>query len=186
VVAGRAVGMVAAMTAEAVVTGAVPPGRWVLLSYRIPREPSTRRIGIWRKLDRLGVARLGDGLVALPADARTREQVEWIAEEIGEAGGTATVWLAAPTSPGQEQEIAAGMRAARAAEYRAVIAEAGVAAGADAVERARVVRRLRNELRRITRRDFFPPPERDAARVAVQALADAGMDAVPVHDRERT
>jgi hypothetical protein len=28
---------------------------------------------VWRKLERLGVARLGDGLVALPADARMRE-----------------------------------------------------------------------------------------------------------------
>src|SRR6266540_843167 len=41
------------------------PGQWVLLSYRLPREPSTPRIGVWRKLERLGVTRLGDGLVAL-------------------------------------------------------------------------------------------------------------------------
>jgi hypothetical protein len=46
-------------------------GRWVLLAYRLPREPSNPRVGVWRKLERLGVARLGDGLVALPADART-------------------------------------------------------------------------------------------------------------------
>src|SRR5262245_42027824 len=78
------------------------PGQWVLLSYRMPREPSTPRIGVWRKLERLGVARLGDGLVALPADARTREQLDWLAEEIVEAGGTATLWLAVPGSAGQE------------------------------------------------------------------------------------
>lgn len=47
-------------------------GTWVLLSYRLPREPSTPRITIWRKLKRLGVAQISDGLVALPADARTR------------------------------------------------------------------------------------------------------------------
>jgi len=46
------------------------------------REPSTPRITTWRELRRLGAARLGDGLAALPADARTREQVDWIAEEI--------------------------------------------------------------------------------------------------------
>ena len=43
---------------------------WVLLAYRLPREPSTPRITVWRKLRRLGVAQLVDGLVALPADAR--------------------------------------------------------------------------------------------------------------------
>jgi hypothetical protein len=30
-------------------------------------------------------------LVALSADARTREQIDWLAEEIIEAGGVATV-----------------------------------------------------------------------------------------------
>ena len=153
------------------------PGRWVLLAYRMPREPSTPRIAVWRKLERLGVARLGDGLVALPADARTREQLDWLAEEIHEGGGVATMWLATPASAAQERTIAEAMRAARAAEYQAVIAKARAAAAGDAAERTRVLRRLRGELRRIARRDFFPPTERDAARAAVAALA---ADAAPV------
>src|SRR5918995_240816 len=71
---------------------------WVLLAYRLPREPSTPRITVWRKLRRLGVVQLVDGLVALPADARTKEQLEWIAEEVLEAGGEATVWGGQPGS----------------------------------------------------------------------------------------
>jgi hypothetical protein len=153
-------------------------GRWVLLSYRLPREPSTPRIGVWRKLERLGVARLGDGLVALPADARTREQVDWLAEEITEAGGIATVWLATPGSAAQERTIAQAMRTARAAEYQIVIAQARAAADGTAVEQARALRRLRAELRRIARRDFFPPPDRDAAQAAIDALtADTNTEA---------
>ncbi len=152
------------------------PGRWVLLCYRLPREPSTPRIGVWRKLERLGVARLGDGLVALPADARTREQLDWLAEEITEAGGTVTVWLATPGSAAQERAVAEAMRAARAAEYRAVIAQARAAAGT-ATDRARALRRLRGELRRIARRDFFPPAERELARAAVDAVV---AEPVPV------
>jgi hypothetical protein len=153
----------------------------VLLAYRLPREPSNPRVAIWRKLERLGVARLGDGLVALPADARTREQFDWLAEEILEAGGTATVWLATPGSAAQERTIAEAMQAARAAEYRAVTDQARAAAGAGAAERTRVLRRLRGELRRIARRDFFPPAEREAARAAVAALAaDAAADAPTV------
>lgn len=153
-------------------------GRWVLLSYRLPREPSTPRIGVWRKLERLGVARLGDGLVALPADARTREQVDWLAEEIAEAGGVATVWLATPGSAAQERAITQAMRTARAAEYHTVIAQARAAADGTAAERARTLRRLRAELRRIDRRNFFPPPERDAAQAAINALT-ADTEAVP-------
>jgi uncharacterized protein YdbL (DUF1318 family) len=143
----------------------------VLLAYRLPREPSNPRVGVWRKLERLGVARLGDGLVALPADARTREQLDWLAEEILEAGGVATVWLATPGSAAQERAIAEAMRAARAAEYRAVTEQARAAADSAAAERTRAVRRLRGELRRIARRDFFPPAEWEAAGAAVDALA---------------
>ncbi|MEV6041110.1 Chromate resistance protein ChrB [Nonomuraea sp. NPDC052116] len=146
-------------------------GQWVLLAYRIPRQPSTLRITIWRKLDRLGVARLGDGLVALPADARTREHLEWLAEEIGELGGSSTIWLAAPGNAAQEKAIAVDMRRARAAEYREVIAHAEAAAHARPGERSRAVKRLQAELRRIGRRDYFPPAERETAQRAVRALA---------------
>lgn len=146
-------------------------GAWVLLSYRVPREPSSPRIAIWRKLKRLGVAQISDGLVALPTDARTREQLEWIAAEVGEAGGTATLWLGRPATAGAERELAAAMAGARAAEYAAVRSEAEAASsGPDAV-RAAAMRRLRAQLRRIGRRDFFPPAERDAARAAVESLA---------------
>ncbi|WP_200825004.1 Chromate resistance protein ChrB [Nonomuraea solani] len=161
---------------EAMVTGTA--GQWVLLAYRIPRQPSTLRISIWRKLDRLGVARLGDGLVALPADARTREQIDWIAEEIGELGGSSTVWLAAAGSAAQEKAIAAEMRAARAAEYRAVLEQVEAAERARPGERSRVLKRLQAELRRIGRRDYFPPAEREAAQRAVKALAEASPSEV--------
>jgi hypothetical protein len=147
-------------------------GEWVLLSYRVPREPSTPRIAIWRNLKRLGVAQLGDGLVGLPADARTRERLEWVADDVLAAGGSASVWLARPASAAQERELAGQMAAARAAEYQAVTAQAQAARALDGRERDAVVRRLRGELRRITRRDFFPPVERDAAQQAVRALAD--------------
>jgi hypothetical protein len=151
----------------------VEPGRWVLMAYRLPREPSTPRITVWRKLERLGVARLGDGLVGLPADARTREQIDWLAQEITEAGGTATVWLATPGSIEQERAVAEAMRAARAAEYDAVAVAAQAASTLSPGERIRAARRLRAELHRIARRDFFPPAQRDVARAAVDALAES-------------
>ncbi|MFB9688797.1 Chromate resistance protein ChrB [Amycolatopsis plumensis] len=146
------------------------PGEWVLLSYRIPREPSTPRIAVWRKLKRLGVAQLGDGLVALPADARTREHLDWIAEDIVDAGGSAMVWLAHPAAVGQEREVVQAMADARTAEYTAVLAEAEQATAAAEPERLRIMRKLRAELRRIHRRDYFPPPQRAAAERAVTAL----------------
>jgi hypothetical protein len=149
--------------------------RWVLLAYRLPREPSTPRIAVWRKLDQLGVVRLGDGLVGVPADARTREHLDRIAEEVRQASGTASVWLATATDAAQEETLIEAGRAARSAEYRSVLAEARSAAAAPDLERRRALRRLRARLRRIERRDFFAAPQRDEARAAVATLnEDAG------------
>ncbi|WP_198667555.1 Chromate resistance protein ChrB, partial [Glycomyces dulcitolivorans] len=103
-------------------------GEWVLLSYRMPREPSSPRIAVWRKLKRLGVAQISDGLVALPADARTREHLEWLADEVQDGGGTAAIWIARPAALAQERELASAMAEARAAEYRAVLDAAAAAA----------------------------------------------------------
>jgi hypothetical protein len=142
---------------------------------------------VWRRLRRLGAVQLSDGLVALPADARTREQLEWVAVEVREASGTADVWLARPTAKAQERELAATMAADRATEYAAVREQARAAAGLREVPRRRALRNLRAELRRIRRRDFFPPAERNAATAAVEQLATGmtspehvGTDAAPL------
>jgi hypothetical protein len=150
-----------------------------MLSYRLPREPSGPRTTLWRRLKRLGVAQLSDGLVALPADARTREQFEWTADDVVGSGGTAGVWLARPTTVAQERELAAGMAAARAAEYRELADQCRVALTADPGERRRALRRLRSEWRAIGRRDFFPPAERDEAAVALREL-ERSLTAEPV------
>lgn len=147
-------------------------GQWVLLSYRLPREASTPRITLWRRLRRLGVAQLGDGLVTLPADARTREQLEWVAEEIVQAGGTAGVWLARPGSQAQERAIAAVLAEARAVEYFKLAAAAADALALPRGQQARCLTRLRGHWREITRRDFFPPAQREQAAAALQALTE--------------
>lgn len=141
--------------------------QWALLAYRIPREPSTPRIAVWRQLKRLGVAQLGDGLVALPLDARTREQLEWIADAVRQAGGEATLWLSQAASASQEQRLTAELASARSLEYQELIDEVENAAAPN----DRTVQRLRRELRRVNRRDYFPPPERAVAKAAVEALA---------------
>lgn len=147
-------------------------GRWVFLSYRLPREPSAPRLAVWRKVKRLGAAQLLDGLVALPLDSRNREQLEWLADEVEEAGGGASIWIAEPATAAQEREIARDLQEKIAQQYRAVIAEARKASAEAAGKHRRTLSRLRRELGRIRRRDYFPPAERAEAERAVATLAE--------------
>ena len=145
--------------------------RWALLAYRLPREPSTPRIAVWRQLRGLGVAQIADGVVALPLEARTRERLEWLAEEVVENGGEATVWLAEPATAAQGRSLAAEMAAVVAADYARVIDAASTATDEpDPVRRRRTLARLRREVRRIGARDYFPRPIAERARVAVESL----------------
>lgn len=150
----------------------------MFLAYRLPREPSTPRITLWRKLRRLGAVQVLDNLVALPLDARTREQLEWLADEVAEAGGEASIWLAEAATAAHERELAARMAEAIVAEYQSVISAVGEAADLPEAQRRRTIVRLRRELRAIRARDFFPPAEAEVARRAVEDLA-AALEVAP-------
>jgi hypothetical protein len=142
-----------------------------MLVYRVPRTPSTPRIALWRKLRRLGVVQVVDGVVALPLDSRNREQLEWLADEVSDAGGEATIWVTETATAAQERALEGAMAERVAGEYRAIMADAAGALEGPAVERRRTLARLRRELRRVRSRDYFPPPERDQALAAVERLA---------------
>lgn len=149
------------------------PGRaeqeWVLLSYRIPREPSTPRIAIWRKLKDLGVVQIGDGLVGLPFDARTKEHLEWVAARVLEADGEAIVWIAKPTLRRSNTSLAKQMNESRDAEYSELLGEIDTIGSGGSTD-TRTLQRWRREYRRIDRRDYFRAPLRDRVRLAIDAL----------------
>ena len=145
----------------------------MLLAYRIPREPSTPRISVWRKLRRLGAVQILDGLVALPCDARTKERLEWIADEVIEAGGEAGIWLSHPATKAHERTLVAQIGKEVDAEYDAIVEDAKAALDASAGSGRRTLARLRRELQAVRQRDYFPRRGHDRARAAVDRLASS-------------
>ena len=142
---------------------------WVLLAYRLPREPSTPRITLWRNLRRLGAVQVIDGLAALPANPTTVEAFDWLAEAVLDAGGEAWTWQGRPGTKAQGRVLRERMAAEVAAEYKALVEEAKEADHPT----NRTVERLRRELRRIGERDHVHPKEREQARRAVEAVGKA-------------
>jgi hypothetical protein len=145
----------------------------VLLTYRLPREPSAPRLSLWRAIRRLGALQLGDGLVALPYSPRNLEHLQWLAADIAEHDGTAGVWRARADSSRDHEAHVVAMRAAADDEFRAVLDEAAAVGAGDVsvVEHRRALRRLRGQLRRIASRDHFDAPTGPLARAAVDRLA---------------
>lgn len=153
--------------------------RWVLLSSRVPREPTRLRLAVWRRLRRLGAVLLHDALWVLPADSRTREAFEWLADEIVERGGTALVWEAGSLDQAQDRVLIRRFRDEAGARYQAI------ADSAEAIERAAGrrgtgARRLTGQARRQLgglerairlerRRDYFRSPMQARAVACVSA-----------------
>jgi len=149
--------------------------RWVLLVYRIPREPSRHRVAVWRKLRDLGALYLQDGVAALPEDAVTREQLEWLQLRVREAGGEATLWEGRPGTVAEEAELVEAFRSSREEAYRAI------AAGAERLRRKaemggsvlEQLGKLEREFRAERRRDYFRSQLRSEASAALKAARQA-------------
>ena len=152
----------------------------MLLVYRLPREPSRHRVAVWRKLKALGALYLQDGVAALPEDAVTREQLEWLQLRVLEAGGEATLWEALPGTAAQRRELVGRFRVAREAAYDGLIEaaarlrrKASLAGGAGGVpDRTPLLEelgRLEREFRVERRRDYFGSPRKREAAEALRA-----------------
>ena len=149
--------------------------RWVLLVYRLPREPSRHRVAVWRKLRDLGALYLQDGVAALPEDAVTREQMEWLQLRVREAGGEATLWEGRPGTVADEAELVEAFRSSREEAYRAIIVRAErlrrkAEMGGSVLEQ---LGKLERGFRAERRRDYFRSPLRLEATEALKAAREA-------------
>lgn len=69
--------------------GADPIEYWLLLAYRIPREPSRLRATVWRRIKALGAIYLHNSVAALPDLPSHERALRALRHEIIELGGTA-------------------------------------------------------------------------------------------------
>jgi hypothetical protein len=124
----------------------------------------------------LGAAQVGDGFVTLPLTAETHEQIEWLANDIEESRGEASVWLGEAATRAQEERWVGRFRSASTDEYETLVDRARKAEPEDEPSRRRSLRLLRAELRRVRARDYFGVPAGASAITAIERLAPAGEE----------
>jgi hypothetical protein len=98
------------------------PQSWLLLVYRIPRDPTARRVFVWRKLKQLGAIALQDAVWVLPQTPRTQEQFQWLASEITELQGEAVLWEADQVYATDHEGLRRQFLEPIEAEYREILA----------------------------------------------------------------
>jgi DNA-binding transcriptional regulator PaaX len=161
--------------------------RWLILIYQLPREPSRHRVAVWRRLKALGALYLQDGAAALPEDAVTREQLEWLQLRVREAGGEATLWEASPNTVAENAALVEEFRDLREAAYRKLASAADglkrkAAMGAGETMLLEELARIERDFRAERRRDYFRSPLRKVADASIREArravkAGAGRDA---------
>jgi hypothetical protein len=106
-------------TASTDLTGQLPPGRWLLLVYRVPSEPSRLRATVWRRIKSLGAIYLQSSAAALPAGTAAERALRKLRSEILDMAGTA-VLLSCEVLAG-ESDIRAQFQDARDDEYEEIV-----------------------------------------------------------------
>lgn len=140
---------------------------WVFLLYNMPPEPSAPRVQVWRKLKRLGALLLHDAVWVLPATPYAVEQMQWLAQEIQELDGSATVWEAQASLAGQDVGLERQFAVQADAAYREIQAELD---RPDADLTA-----LSRRYRQVQAHDYFPSGLGELVRQTLERARGAGQ-----------
>jgi ketosteroid isomerase-like protein len=141
---------------------------WVLLTYTLPREPSSPRVALWRKLRKLGAILAHDAVWTLPATPATREHMRWLAQEIREAGGEAQVWMARGELPEQDAQLVSLFLDRAENGYQEIMRALD--------DPARFHADLARSYRQVRAIDYFHAPSGDVVRARLERL-DSGHSA---------
>ncbi len=93
---------------------------WLLLLYSLPTKRNTVRVAVWRRLKRMGAVQLTTSTYLLPDRPAQHEQFQWLAKEIRDSGGDATLVRAAEIEGMSREKVVALFNAVRDADYAAL------------------------------------------------------------------
>jgi hypothetical protein len=95
--------------------------RWLQLTYKVPSEPSQKRVWVWRRLQNLGAFALQNSVYLLPYSEEVEKHFRQLAHEIREMGGEASIFLVTALDAEDERRILQIITEARESEYNMVI-----------------------------------------------------------------
>jgi ChrB-like protein len=94
---------------------------WLLLTYKVPPEPASKRIALWRRLKGMGAVYLQNGVCLLPKTDDHVRRLKMLENDIAEMAGEAVIFEAAALDRVQEEKVLARFKTDRDEAYREFI-----------------------------------------------------------------
>ncbi|GHE02802.1 ChrB domain-containing protein [Defluviimonas sp. 20V17] len=177
-------------------------GNWLLLTYRVPAEPSSRRVGLWRRLKGLGAIYLQNGVCLLPRTDDHLRRLKILENEIAGMEGDCVLMQAVGLDPAQEQKLISRFQADRDDQYREFLGKCDAFEAeidkeiriekftyAELEEEDAEFRKLERWLEKIRKLDFHAAPLAGTAQERLTAckarLDDYAKKVFDAHDENR-
>jgi hypothetical protein len=149
---------------------------WLLLTYKVPAEPTKIRVGIWRRIRGLGAVYLQNGICVLPGTADHQRQLRMVQSDIEHAGGEAVLFETLALDPKQEELVVTRFKHDRDQDYEEFLdkcadykngidkeVQAGHYTFAELKENDEDLKKLKGWLDKIKALDFYGAPARASA-----------------------
>jgi hypothetical protein len=158
---------------------------WLLLLFSLPAGKKTERVSVWRRLKKSGAIQLTTSTYVLPDRPPLYELFQWLAKQIRDYGGEATLIRAQEIEGLSNEKLIQSFNAARQAEYGEV---AGALRALTRRSRKKsspgeALEKLKKQFRAIREVDFFDAPRGQEVEVLLRRAeesAPAAKSGVPV------
>ncbi|VVO33901.1 Chromate resistance protein ChrB [Pseudomonas fluorescens] len=91
---------------------------WLLITYKVPAEPTTKRIALWRRVKAMGAVYLQSGVCLLPKTDDHVRRLQMIENDIAGMGGDCVILETVALDRAQEDKVVARFKADRDDQYR--------------------------------------------------------------------
>ncbi len=98
---------------------------WILLTYKVPPDPATKRVALWRRLKGMGAIYLQNGVCLLPKTDDHIRRLKMMENDIAEMGGESLILETVALDEAQEAKTIARFKADRDDQYREFIGRCG-------------------------------------------------------------
>ena len=93
------------------------PTSWLLLLFSLPTKRGTERVAVWRRLKKIGAVQITTSTYLLPDVPAQYEQFQWLAQQIRDYGGDATLIRAQEIEGLTRDKVVSLFNTARDKEY---------------------------------------------------------------------